>query len=111
VSLQRGERLRSASGLPLAYLAIAIEEAHTIPTPPSAIQPIYLVVADILRLTASLSDLHWYHLRFRIVYIKLRAVAFGNGEKFLPQKKKFDKVSYHTNSQPNGEFVKKPLNW
>lgn len=47
---------------------------------------IFLVVADILRLTASLSDLHWYHLRFRIVYIKLRAVAFGNGEKFLPQK-------------------------
>ena len=85
MSLQRGERLRSASGLPLAYLAI--EKTQTIPIPPSAIQPINLVVADILRLTASLSDLHWYHLRFRIVYIKLRAVAFGNGEKFLPQKK------------------------
>ena len=95
MSLQRGERLRSASGLPLAYLAIAIaiaiaiEKAHTIPTPPSATRPIYLVVADILRLTASLSDLHWYHLRFRIVILKLRAVAFGNGEKFLPQKKRF----------------------
>lgn len=65
---------------------------------------IYLVVADILRLTASLSELHWYHLRFRIVILKLRAVAFGNGEKFLPQKKRMIGQFYNTNMQSNCTF-------